>query len=140
MKSKSNLLYWLFIALILIFFLYQKGYIFANFENITPIEAFKQLRKERNITIVDVRTKEEIRHEGKIPGSILIPISILEQNLDKLKNYKNNKLFIYCRTGNRSIQASRILSNHGFKAYNLKGGINDWKRDNLPISLPKFIN
>ena len=138
MKSKSNILYWLFLVSILIFFLYQKGYIFANFENITPKEAFKQLRKERNITIVDVRTKDEIRHEGKIPGSILIPVSTLEDNLAKLTRHKKNKLFIYCRTGNRSISASRILSNHGFKAYNLRGGINDWKRESLPVSLPRI--
>ncbi len=137
MQSKSNILYWLFIISILIFFMYQKGYIFANFENITPIEAFKQLRKDRNITIVDVRTKEEIQHEGKIPGSILITLSTLEQNLDKLTNYKSNKIFVYCRTGNRSVSGSRILSNHGFKAYNLKGGINEWKRENLPVSLPR---
>ncbi len=138
MKSKSNILYWLFLIAILIFFLYQKGYIFANFEHITPKEAFAQLRKDRNITIVDVRTKEEIRHEGKIPGSILIPVSTLEDNLEKLIKYKKSKLFVYCRTGNRSVSASRILSNHGFKAYNMRGGINGWKRENLPVSLPRI--
>ncbi len=137
MKSKSDILYWLFLISILIFFLYKKGYIFANFEHINPKEAFQQLQVDRNITLVDVRTKEEIREEGKIPGSILIPLSTIEENLNKLEKYKKNKLFIYCRTGNRSVSASRILSNHGFKTYNMKGGINEWKRENLPISLPR---
>jgi rhodanese-related sulfurtransferase len=88
---------------------------------------------DTNITLLDVRTAAEIKSDGKLKNSILVPVQLLEQNLDKLKKYKNSKVFIYCRSGDRSITASRILSDAGFKTYNIQGGINQWKREKLPL-------
>jgi rhodanese-related sulfurtransferase len=40
-----------------------------------------------------------------------------------LKQDKNKKIIVYCRTGSRSVSASRILEAHGFTPLNVKGGI-----------------
>jgi rhodanese-related sulfurtransferase len=133
MKKITNILYYLAISILIAYLLYQKGYIFKSYEDITVENAYNQMLVDTNITLLDVRTKEEILKDGKIENSILIPVQVLDKNLDKLQPYKNRKLFVYCRSGNRSITASRILSNAGFKAYNIKGGINKWKKKRLPI-------
>jgi rhodanese-related sulfurtransferase len=40
-----------------------------------------------------------------------------------LKADKNKKILVYCRTGSRSVSASRILEDNGFTPVNIKGGI-----------------
>ncbi len=116
----------------ILFFLYQKGYIFANFEHISPKEAFKLL-DNKDTVFLDVRTYQEIKEEGKIPGSIHIPLDMLAQKIDMLKQYKDKKIVVYCRSGNRSVSASRLLSSLGFNVYNMQGGINEWKEEGLPV-------
>ncbi len=132
--SFSNILFVFFILIAVFFFLYQKGYILANFENLSPEEAYKMIKKEKkNVVILDVRTPQEVKQDGKIPNSILIPVNKLAENIDRLKKYRDKKIIVYCRGGNRSVAASRLLSSLGFKVYNLKGGINRWKEEGLPV-------
>ena len=132
--SFSNILFVFFILVAVFFFLYQKGYILANFENLSPEEAYKMIKEEKkDVVILDVRTPQEVKQDGKIPNSILIPVSKLAENIDRLKKYRDKKIIVYCRSGNRSVAASRLLSSLGFKVYNLKGGINRWKEEGLPV-------
>ena len=131
--SFSNLLTGFLLLFAVLFYLYQKGYILANFENISPREAYALLKKEDDIILLDVRTPQEVIHDGKIKGSILIPLDQLAQNIDKLKKYRDKKIFVYCRSGNRSVSASRLLSSLGFKVFNIRGGINEWKEEGLPV-------
>ena len=88
------------------------------------------MARDKEAVILDVRTPEEVE-EGRIPNSIHIDIyrgqgfiNDVEQ-LDKTKNY-----YVYCRTGNRSGQACKLMENMGFEnAYNLMGGITEWEGD-----------
>jgi rhodanese-related sulfurtransferase len=131
--SFSNLLTGFLLLFAVLFYLYQKGYILANFESISPREAYALLKKEDDIILLDVRSPQEVIHDGKIKGSILIPLDQLAQNIDKLKKYRDKKIFVYCRSGNRSVSASRLLSSLGFKVFNIRGGINEWKEEGLPV-------
>jgi len=133
MKKFTDILFWIILFAMGIYLLYQKGYIFKNYEDITVQNAYNQMLVDTNITLLDVRTKEELKTDGAIKNHILVPLQILERNLDKLERYKGTKIFVYCRSGNRSITASRILSNAGFKSYNIKGGIIEWKNEQLPV-------
>jgi len=123
------------IVLGLVYYLYMKGYIFANFKNITPKEAYELLNKEKDkIVLLDVRTPEEYQQDGHIKGAINIPVDKLGEEVERLKEYKNSKkILVYCRSGHRSVVASRFLSNLGFDVYNIKGGINAWKAEGLPV-------
>ena len=90
-------------------------------------EAFeKELRKNGNAVLLDVRTAEEFRSE-KIPGAINIDVARQDfytkiSQLDKGKDY-----FVYCRSGNRSGYACSILASKGLHCFNLAGGIIGWE-------------
>ncbi|KYJ86223.1 sulfurtransferase [Sulfurovum riftiae] len=107
---------------LLFYFAYTKGWILANFEFITPKQAETLILNDDNVTLLDVRTIEEYK-SGHIRGAKLIPLGKLEANLDKLKADKNKKIVVYCRSGNRSVAASRILEKHGFVPFNVKQGM-----------------
>ncbi len=86
-----------------------------------------------SIQLIDVRTPKEFA-EGYLKGAKLINFfdkDFLDQ-MSKLD--KDKELYIYCRSGNRSGQATKKLKTMGFtKIYDLKDGIKSWKRDNLEI-------
>jgi len=131
MKLNSNLFYWALITGLLGFILYQKGIILVNFEKVDTKIAYTFL-SDNNSTILDVRTKEELK-SGMILGALHIPLDKLTQNMSQLSDYQTQKILVYCATGNRSIAAARILSNHGYTVYSLNGGIEAWKKQQLPI-------
>lgn len=97
-------------------------------EDLTQEEWVEQLENDTNAVILDVRTDAEVA-QGKIPNTIHIDIYrgqdfVTEiEKLDKSKNY-----YVYCRSGNRSGQACRLMNQLGFNnAYNLMGGILQWQ-------------
>jgi rhodanese-related sulfurtransferase len=122
MKKLTNYLYYIVMAGLLVWFAYTKGWIFANFESISPRQALTLLDNDDNVTLLDVRTPKEFK-SGHLQDATLIPLSRLEENLEKLTPYKNRKIIVYCRSGNRSVSASRILEKHGFTPLNVKQGI-----------------
>ena len=126
-------LFWVLLLLLGIYVLYSKGMILANFESVSPKVAYEMIQNddENNVTILDVRTPEEFKSDGRIAGAKLIPVEQLSQNLEMLK--KSKKILVYCRSGSRSVYASRILEKNGFEPLNMKGGINGWKSEKLPL-------
>lgn len=122
MKQTTNILYWSLMLVMGIYFAYTKGWILANFDSISPSQAKILLEEENNITLLDVRTIQEYK-EGHLRDATLIPLSELADNLKKLSNRKEQKIIVYCRSGNRSISASRILVKNGFTPLNVKQGI-----------------
>lgn len=131
-KQIINLLYWILFAAIALYFAYSKGWVFADFESITPQQAQSMLENDKNVFLLDVRTPDEFS-QGYIEGATLIPVQVLSENLTKLHNVKNKKVIVYCHSGNRSIVASRILVENGFTPLNLKGGISQWKSDGFTV-------
>ena len=89
---------------------------------------FEKKIQDDQIQLVDVRTPEEYA-EGHIPGSINIDVKAEERFpilVDSLLN-PNQKVAVYCRSGRRSRNAAKILTDKGFKVYNLDKGILNWK-------------
>ncbi len=125
-KYYSNILYGIAMFAILFWFTYSKGWIFANFESISAKKAISFLENDHNISLLDVRTIEEYK-EGHLVNATLIPVQALEQNLGIIKTEKQKKIIVYCRTGSRSVSASRILESHGFTPLNVRGGILELK-------------
>ena len=88
-------------------------------------EAMKLLEND-NYYFLDVRTLKE--HNNKsIPNTECIPVQEIEQRIEEIDQYKNKKIIVYCRSGNRSEIATKILNQNGFDAYNMLGGMNEWK-------------
>ncbi len=132
LKKYTNVLYWIAMAGLLFWFAYSKGWILANFESIDAKTAIHLLENDDNVTLLDVRTIEEYK-EGHLRDATLIPVQALSQNLGMLKQDKNKKIIVYCRTGSRSVSASRILEENGFTPLNVKGGILNLKRDGVEV-------
>jgi len=120
MKKLTNYLYYIAMFATALWLAYTKGWILANFDMLKPKEAISIIKNDTNITILDVRTPKEYR-SGHIKNSILVPLDSLEENLDKIP--KDKKIIVYCRSGNRSINASRVLKKHGYTPIDVKGGI-----------------
>lgn len=131
-KQITNILYWIAIAAIATYFAYAKGWIFSDFESISPSQAYTLLKNDKNVTLLDVRTQEEFAQEH-IQGAILIPLQVLNENISKLQSVKEQKIIVYCHSGSRSVTASRILVKNGFSPLNVKGGISQWKSDGLRV-------
>jgi len=121
-KKVTNMLYWIAMVGLVFWFAYTKGWILANFESIDAKTAITLLENDDNVTLLDVRTIPEYK-EGHLRDATLIPVDALANNLGMLKQDKNKKIIVYCRSGSRSVSASRILEANGFTPLNVKGGI-----------------
>ncbi|MCX7920450.1 MAG: rhodanese-like domain-containing protein [Clostridia bacterium] len=103
----------------------EKSAQMEEYKNISAVEAKRRLETEKDIILLDVRTKEEYA-EGHIPRSMLIPVDRLKAEAYGKLLDKDTPIFVYCRSGRRSVTASEILVGLGYKnVYNL-GGIIDW--------------
>lgn len=97
------------------------------------VSEFSSKVTEAGVIILDVRTPGEF-NEGHIEGAILVDFQSGNfeneiASLDKSKTYA-----VYCRSGNRSGQAVKVMSEAGFtKLYNLDGGVIDWANAGLPL-------
>ena len=47
--------------------------------------------------------------------------------IDEIEKFKEKKIVVYCRSGNRSSKGTKILNKYGFEAVNLAGGMLQWK-------------
>lgn len=92
---------------------------------ITTEDAKEIIDKEEDIIILDVRSESEYK-EGHITDSILIPVDKLEDKAENILKEKDQKVLIYCRSGNRSAKAADILSKMGYTNVYDFGGINNW--------------
>ena len=93
--------------------------------NISPEEAKVLMDTQEDYVILDVRTQEEF-DAGHIPGAILIPNTEIANRAEQELPDKDQLLLVYCRSGNRSKQASQILVELGYTNIREFGGINDW--------------
>lgn len=96
-----------------------------KYNKISASEAKKVIDSEKQIVLLDVRTVEEYT-EKRIPGSILIPYDVIEDEAPSKLTDKNKKILIYCRSGRRSAIAAESLIKIGYKNVFDFGGINDW--------------
>lgn len=131
MKNYTNVLYWIAMAGLFMYFAYTKGWILVNFDSITPKQASALLQNDTTITLLDVRSMGEFE-QAHIEGAMLIPVEILSENLSKLQGKSNKKIIVYCRSGSRSVKASRMLADHGFMPLNVEGGMVEWEKEGLP--------
>lgn len=98
-------------------------------KTITTLELKELLSKEK-IQLIDVRTQFEVNF-GFIETAQFVNFfdsDFVVKAVEKLD--KNKPVYLYCRTGNRSGKATKLLQEKGFKVYNVLGGYNKWKQEN----------
>ena len=101
-----------------------------SYRQISMDEAVTMMEEESGYIILDVRTPEEYR-ERHIPNAINIPNETIgSEDIQELPD-KDQLILVYCRSGNRSKQASGKLAELGYTNIVEIGGINDWTGDTV---------
>ena len=97
----------------------------SAYRQINAEEAATMMEEESGYIILDVRTAQEYS-EKHIPGAINIPNETIgTEDIPELPD-KEQLILVYCRSGNRSKQASEKLVKLGYTNIVEFGGINDW--------------
>ena len=97
------------------------------------VEDFSKKTAESGVVTLDVRTQGEFM-TGHIQDAQNIDFESgsFESQIESLD--KNGTYAVYCRSGNRSGQAVKVMQDAGFKnIYNLDGGVIDWANSGLPL-------
>ena len=97
----------------------------ASYEQITQEEAKRIMDTTKGYLLLDTRTREEYDH-SHIPGALLIPHTEIADRAEAELPDKDQVILVYCRSGNRSKQASELLSELGYTNVKEFGGINTW--------------
>ena len=96
-----------------------------TYQQISQEEA-KQRMDEQDVIILDVREVDEY-DSGHIPGAVLLPLGTIDKDsAAAVIPDKDSVVLVYCRSGNRSKQASSILAELGYTGIFEFGGINTW--------------
>ena len=97
----------------------------ASYRQITMDEAIIMMEEEAGYIILDVRTPEEFA-DKHILGAVNIPNETIgTEEIPELPD-KDQLILVYCRSGNRSKQASEKLAALGYTNVVEFGGINSW--------------
>lgn len=98
----------------------------ASYTQISQDEAMKMMKEQSDCLIVDVRRPDEFA-EGHIAGAVNVPNETIEDEAPDALPDKEQTLLVYCRSGNRSKEASQKLADMGYTNVYEFGGINTWK-------------
>ena len=125
------------LALLLVLTLAVTGAAGSAVTNVTVGKA-QILMKDRagkpDFVILDVRTREEFA-EGHIDGAVELDIKSRDFEKGLRTLHRNKSYLVYCRTGNRSRQATIAMEALGFRSIlHMNEGIVKWKQQNLPLA------
>ena len=82
--------------------------------------------------IIDLRDSESF-NAGHITASVNIPLKDLSRRTNEI-DHNEKSIILVCETGSASTSAGETLKKEGYKDICiLRGGINQWKVDNLPL-------
>lgn len=97
----------------------------ADVVRINMEEAKNNLEADKSIVLLDVRSKMEYA-EGHIEGAINVPVTELEYEIEDIIPDKDQTIYLYCRSGVRTIMAGDVLLNLGYTSIYDMGGIIYW--------------
>lgn len=80
--------------------------------------------------LLDVRERYEWE-AVHAPQAVHIPLGKLSRSLHRIP--RDRTVVAVCRSGMRSSQAAKLLSQNGYEVVNLVGGMNAWQRAGLPV-------
>ena len=106
---------------------------------IVTSEEMQAILHSEDVQLIDVRTPEEF-YEGHIENSQNIDYKSPSFSEDILVLDKAKPVILYCRSGKRSGESSKILKKAGFvTVYDLEGGILKWKEKGLEVIVDTTI-
>lgn len=111
----------------------------SHLVRLRPAEAQAAVRE--GALLVDTRSQDQRLRAGTIPGSVHMPLSVLEWRVDPDSGYQNSAvesfddhIVLICLEGYSSSLAARRLQQLGFwRATDVIGGFQAWRLDRLPV-------
>jgi rhodanese-related sulfurtransferase len=111
----------------------------ARLRRLTPVEASAEVR--HGATLVDTRDADHLTRDGRIPGAVHIPLSVLEWRVDPTSGHQSadlagreDRLVLICREGYSSSLAAVRLHDLGFaNTTDVIGGFTAWAAAGLPV-------
>ena len=106
----------------------------AEIKSVSP-EELKQQLDNKEIILVDVRSKDAIEAEGQIEGSVHVPRDMLEFHADQRPDNPlrkeeldpEKKIVVYCGVGGQGTLSTKTLQDMGYSdVSNLTGGTKAW--------------
>lgn len=100
---------------------------FGRVAELSPDDLAARLARGDRLLLLDVRTGLEYRR-GHIAGAVHVPVQDLAAALPRLNLDRRVPIVAICKTAHRSIPAVRLLGARGFRAVQLAGGMDRWRR------------
>jgi len=120
-------------AVVSVVFILMSSCTIGQTKNDIELAEFEKKMASEKYLLVDVRTAEEFS-EGHIKGAINIDYLAENFSIEIQELELESPVLLYCRSGNRSSKAMKIMNELGFKeVYNLEGGIKGWISENNPV-------
>lgn len=111
-----------------------------GWNGIAPAAAKDQMAATK-VTLIDVRETSEITANGKIDGSISIPVRTLIKSTDKLPADKTAPIIVTCASGHRGMFSMMALQMLGYtNVKNMSGGLSAWIGAGFPVVKPATMN
>lgn len=107
----------------------------TNVKSANVQETFDVLQKVADAVLIDVREQPEVDEVAPAIG-LFFPMSKInpETFAKDCKVRKDQPIFLFCRSGGRSMRVAEALAEHGFKDLtNVSGGIMAWQAHGLPL-------
>ncbi|WP_157362443.1 rhodanese-like domain-containing protein [Haloechinothrix halophila] len=97
-----------------------------------PTASVKDL-PESDLALLDVREPDEWQ-AGHAPEAVHIPLRDIPARMGELTDFPDDKpIYVVCRTGGRSEQATAFLNANGFEAVNVAGGMKSWQTEGRDV-------
>lgn len=106
----------------------------AGWLQVKPEAALQQIDTIQPF-LLDVRNQSEWDQNGHIAGAVLVPVTDLAANLDKLPSDMNQPILVYCAAGTRGFYGTLYLKMLGYaNVKNISGGLGAWTAAGLPVA------
>lgn len=103
-------------------------------------DEFEKAIRQKDIQLLDVRTMGEYQ-SGHITGAFQANWNDQKEFKERILALDKNKpVYVYCLAGPRSTAATAWLNQNGFKAYNMIGGMNAWKRAGKAVEQQESVS
>lgn len=102
-----------------------------KFKEVSPAEAVLLINK--GAAVIDLRAAKDF-DAGHIIGARNIPAAEFGERLTELEKFREQPLLVYCQSGQTSQGRAATLIKAGFQqVFSLKGGVNAWQSESLPL-------
>ena len=98
---------------------------------VTTAETIDMINHE-NAQVIDIRSNEVYR-QGHIINAQSIPSREIRDNPQKLDRFKGKPIIVVCDAGLESQKIAVLLFKRGHDSYSLAGGIQSWRRAEIPL-------